>query len=430
MSGSPADDTFDYLYMLAEQGEYAEIVDHIRTHDEERHRYGAAGVLAESVTGFAEQSTPEARQALIESVLTDPSERVRATVVRVLLDIDESITDNIITRLEANPQSAPRETPYPLILTEWQSSRHPELRFLAVVGYENVASQSTIAKLRTAIINEQDMRVLRRAIEAGGTVGDATFVTPIQDHLRAADEEFKRASDKEAIKRIKQAAVEALVDIGTDAAYEALVTATRTADEDLKEQVVSEIGRFGAIDTVELIVDELDANDESVHREAAEGVITTFREADFDEGHTIREQAIQKMAEDVSRDVSAEFVSIVEESPYESERRNAAWLLGQLESHPQIELGTQATIDCLLSALHDDDRYLRDIATAALTTFDPEDAEPKIDTFLAETDEDSKAHSLASFVKASMQDTADEAKKHFVDYVYVASPSDYTAAKK
>lgn len=429
MAGSPSDDMFDYLYTLAERGEYEEIIDHIRTHDEERHRYGAAGVLAESVTGFAPQATPEARQTLIESVLNDPSERVRATVVKVLLDMDESIIDNIIARLEANPQSAPNETPYPLILTEWQASRHPELRFLAIVGYENVASQSTIVKLRTAIINEQHMRVLRRAIEAGGSVGDETFVTPIQEHLRAADEEFKRATDTMAIKRIKQAAVEALVEIGTDAAYEALVTATRTADEALKEQVVGEIGRFGAIDTVELIVDELDANDDTVHQEAAEGVITTFREADFEDGHTIREQAIEKMAEDVSRDVSSEFISIVEQSPYKSERRNAAWLLGQLESHPRIELSTQATVDCLLSALHDDDQYLRQIATAALTRFDPEDAESKIDTFLAETDENSNAHSLASFVKSSMQDTADEAKKHYVEYVYVGSPSDYTAKK-
>lgn len=427
MVGSPVPHANDYLYSLADQEEYEEIIHHIRTHDDEHVRYGAAGVLAASVEEFTAKASPELRHALINAVLNDPSDMVRATVLKVLLDIDESILDSIITRLEVNPNSTPTERPFPLVLTKWQAADHPELRFLAVVGYGRVASHSTITKLRTAITKEQDMRVLRRAIEEGGKVGDETFVSPIQEHLRADNEDFKQASNTEAISRIKEAAVNALIRIGTAAAYEALVTATRSSDEVLKEHVISEIGRFGAQDTVGLIVDELDRNDKAIQREAADGIITTFTEADFEEGHSVREQAIEKIDEDVSHDVSEAFVSIVEESPYASEQRNAAWLLGQLETHPRLEANTDATVECLLDSLDTDDEYLRKIAAATLTAFEPSEIESRIDDVLATVDPESEAHQLASFIKSAMQDEAEEAKKNFVEYTYVASPSDYTS---
>ena len=424
MAQSPSPDTADYLYSLANRGEYGELIRHIRDHDDQHVRYGAAGILAESADAFVEAVTPQTQQALIGCVLSEPSDAVRANILNVLLTVDESTFDTIITRLEADPESTPTERPYPLILTKWHSSGRPSLRFLAVVGFGRVGSQSTINKLRTTLSRETDLRVLRRAIEAAGTVGDETFVSPIQDHLRADNDEFQQATNSKQIAAVKEAAVEALVEIGTNAAYEALVTASRSTDDELKEQVIGKIGRFGAQETVDLVVDELDDDsNESMREEAAEGVITTFTETEFDEGDAVRQQAIEKIAEDVSTDVSEEFASIVEESPHRSEQRNAAWLLGQLEG------SSEAAVDSLLEVLEDDDSDLRRIASASLTKLDQAMVEGKIETFLETVDEDTEAHTLASFVQSNLHDTAAEAKKELVEYTHVTSPSDYTSSE-
>lgn len=424
MAESPSPNQTDHLYALANRGDYDKLVGYIRNHDDENVRYGAAGIVAESLPEFTAQVTTQTQRLLVESVLADPSDAVRAHVVNILLEIDESTIDNIITQLELDPQSTPTDTPYPLILTKWHSSPRAPLRFLAVVGFGRVGSQSTTAKLRTTITRETDLRVLRRAIEEAGTIGDKTFVSPIQEHLRAGNDEFQQ-SDTEEIDRIKQAAVDALIQIGTGAAYEALVTASRSTDDKLKEHVIGEIGRFGAGETVDLVVDELgtEANEE-LRTEAAEGIITTFTEAEFEEGDAVRQRAIEKIADDVSIDVSAEFASIVEDSPYESEQRNAAWLLGQLES------ANEEAASCLVDAIQADDEYLRKIASASLTQVDAPGIESEIESILEAVDEDTEVYTLASFVQSARRSTAEEAKKELVEYTHVVDPSDYTTSRQ
>lgn len=416
--------TPDYLYTLANKGDYKTIIKHLRSHDDQYVRYGAAGILSESIHSFKRQTDRETRRYLIDAVLNEPIDSVRAHILNVLIELDESVLETIITRLESNPQNTPTDTPYPLILTKWYGSNEAELRMLAVVGFGRTGSHTAQTKLRTVIKKESNMRVLRRAIEEAGKIGDETFVTPLQNHLRADDVEFQQSSNKELIREIKHASVQSLVEIGTDAAYEALVTASRSADEELKEHVIGEIGRFGAESTVDLIVDELNNEEnETLREEAASGIITTFYESEFDEGDSIRQQAIEIIAEDVSTDVSDEFVTIAEESPRPSERRNAVWLLGQLG------YCNENTIDCLLSSLNSDDEYLQKVASASLSQFNRSEIKADIDEFLQKTDEDTTAHELASAVKSTLNNTAKQAKKDMVEYTKVKSPEDYTTSR-
>jgi len=404
MVQEPASELFDHFYLLSSRGAYGELIRYLRNHDDEDVRYGAAGVLAESADGFAEQITPKTRKALVDSVLNDPSDGVRANVVKTLLAIDESIADNIVTRLEMAPESTPTETPYPLILTKWHDRQWPELRYLAVVGFGRVGSPTTVEKLRTTVQRETDLRVIRRAIEESGTLGDETFVTPIKSYLRIDDDNRYHSADTTQIRQTKQAAVEALVKIGTEGAYEALRTASQGTDTELKACAISEIGRFGADETVDLIVDELhNDDDDELRQEAAEGLITAFTESDFEEGHTVRQQALESIDDDVDAAVSDEFASIVDDSPHKPEQRNAAWLLGQLET------ATEDTVDSLLAALEHEDDYLRIIAAAGLTTLDPALVDQKLAAFIESVDEDSPAHDLASMIQSRLQDGPEKA---------------------
>lgn len=98
--------------------------------------------------------------------MVEPSDSVRANIIKLLLKIeDESILDNIVTRLRSSNEPTPTETPYPLILTKWYSSSKPELRLLAIVGFGNLSSETSRTRLRTTIKQEQNLKVLRRAIE-------------------------------------------------------------------------------------------------------------------------------------------------------------------------------------------------------------------------------------------------------------------------
>lgn len=429
MSSGPSQKETDYLYSLANNGHYEKLVQYIRQHERESVRFGAAGVLSESIDSFKRHKTEEHQSELVRSVLTDPSDSVRGMVMQILLDIDESIADAVITRLELNPNSVSKSQPYPRILTTWNSSQYDALRYLAVVGFGRTASRSSVTKLRTKIIEEDNIRVLCRAIEESGGVGDEKFVTPIQDHLRADESEYYVEQDdtQYSVSDVKERAVDALVEIGTDAAYEALVTSTRSTDFNLRQHAIKQIGRFGAQDTVEVVVEQFNEEDEELREDAAEGVITAFTESDFDEGGEIRDTALDLISEDVSVDVSTEFASIVEESSDDLEKRNAAWLLGEIDE------ASEEGVDGLLSSLTEDDDYLRRISAASLSKIGDRNKDLSIDEKIVEfrdsLGEDSDAHELCDFLEESLSSTAEEAKKNVVEYSYVTDPSDYTTQR-
>lgn len=414
----------DYLYALANRHEYAELVKHIKRHNKENVRFGAAGILLESVSSFSNYITPNLRSHLVNSVLTDPSDAVRGKVIELLVEIDPNIADSVIIRLETNPQQTPANSPYPLILTKWHTSQHTGVRYLAVVGFGRAGSQTATKRIETTLIRENEPVVLTRAAQEAGELGDELFVTPLQNYLQADHNELDIPATRTETNQLKKACIDSLIEIGTDGAYEALVTASRSTDEELKQQVIGQIGRFGAKDTVDLVVDELD-NDESeqVRSEAAEGVITSFTESNGD-GDTIRQRAIEKIGEQIENDVSAEFASIVDESENKLERRNAAWLLGQLgESNGKA-------INTLTDSIQSDDKYLQRISAASLAQLNDESITRQVESVLSKTDEGTEAHKLSEYVQSALVDTAEEAKKEVIEYTEVSDPSDYTSSAR
>lgn len=423
MSSSPHSRARDQLYRLSEQGEFDTLINYIQQHSNESVRYGAVGVLSESTHAFVEQITQQQQQALISIVLSEPSDRIRAKILHLLLEIDESTLDNIITRLETNPKNTPTNKPYPLVLTYWVGKPQPELRLLAVVGFGHIGDQSSITKLRTLLREETNLRVINRAIKEAGDIGDESFVDPIQDYLRVDETGFQGASH-EMKRDVQQTAIQALIKIGTNAAYEALVTACRTTDDELKKHAISEIGKFGARDTVDFAIDGLDGDDADMRQKAAKGVLTNFTETNFDEGDEVRQQALEKISSEINTQPHKEFRDIITESDRVVEKRNAAWLLGQLENIDN------ETINTLLDALHSDDEYLRKIAAASIWNSDDDMLSRKIQQFLSQTDQETAAYDIAKSIHAQLQQSADEVKKDVVNYTYISHPDEYKAQNK
>lgn len=387
----------DKLYTLSDQGEYEPIISCMLEHTNSNARYGAAGVLSESPS-FLNNASADVRKMLISAVLDEPDDKVRARIIDVLLQIEgEAVLDNIVTRLELDPDLAPPEKSYPFVLDKWSSKPHSELRLLAVVGFGSLDTPSSREKLLQRIKNEQDIDVLRRAIEEGGEVGDVTFVAPIQQYLRA--DSFSTNQFIEAkINRLQEAAVEALVKIGTHGAYEALVTATRSSDANLKESAISQIAKFGSNETLDRVIEELDSPEsEEVRRTAAAGILTTFVESDFESSHEVREQAIEAISEEVSVDVSGDFAAIIEDSESTTEKRNAAWLLGQIDDESEVAAETLAT-----TLVDSDDELLAIIAAATLSEHDPQLVRECIAAIRDAVDDDSLANELVSFGESNV----------------------------
>ncbi|TQQ79978.1 HEAT repeat domain-containing protein [Halonotius terrestris] len=393
----------DKLYTLSNQGEYEPIVSCLLEHPSSNARYGAAGVLSESPS-FLQHASAETTSLLIDAVLNEPDDKVRARVLDVLLDIEgEAVLDNIVTRLELNPDLAPPDTSFPFVLDTWSSKPHAELRHLAVVGFGRLDTASSREKLLMRIDEETDIDVLRRAIEEGGEVGDIHFVSPIQQYLRA-DAFSSNQYIASKINRVQAAAAEALVKIGTDGAYEALVSATRSNDPHLKHAAIDQIAKFGSNETLDRVIDELDSPEsEEVRKTAATGILTTFVSSDFEQSHEVREQAIEAISEDVSVDVSGDFAAVMEDSNNTAEKRNAAWLLGQIDDESEVAAETLAS-----TVVDSDDDLLAIIAAATLSNHDPELVSECIAAIRDAVDDDSKAKELVSFVESDVANDVQE----------------------
>ena len=418
-------DLSDKLYRLSDERRYQRLVNLATSHTNEKVRYGASGVLSES-SHFLQEAKTDQRKLLLDSIFSDPSDRVRANTIRLLYEIDKSILDAIVVRLAANPQSTPTEDPYPLILNQWHASERAELRLLAVAGFGQVNSHTSAQKLLTAIRKETHLDVLYRAIKEGGKMGHEMFVSPIQGYLRFTDESGSSHISQRSEMDIKKISVTSLVNIGTDAAYEALVTASRSSDEQLKQYALNQIGKFGAEKTVEIVTEELDqTNNADVRKNAAEGVLSTFIESGSEDGHSIREQTISKITETSSVDATSQFSDIVSESQTSVvEKKNAAWLLGQIAS----ESDNKKPIDTLCDVLRkESDTSLSKIAAASLTNYDSNTVRNYIAEILSKFDEGTQEHQLARFVHENIETTAEQAKKNAVEYTYVQKPSDYSS---
>lgn len=407
----------DFLYSLSSQGNYDKLITYIENHDDKHVRYGASGVLLESSNQFRMQANSEQVQRLIQITLTEPNHQIRAKVLEILVEIEgESALEDVIDRLGSSAYPTPTDTPYPRILTRWHSSQYYSLRLLSIIGFGTLSEESYNIKLKTSIQKESHPKVLRRAIEEGGKLRDETFVKPIQQYIYASDTEFQTTNQDE-IKEIRKTAIEALVTIGSDAAYEALLTATRKQNKTLKKHALKKIGEFGVNQSLDVAVDELDAEDQEIRKSAAESVLNSFQTVEED-SHAVRMKALDQLTQDTDLNAADQFAEIVTEADEKPVQRNSAWLLGQLQD------SKTNTITALLDAVDSEDPYLRKIAAASLYRLDENKVIPKIETKLQTLESDSEAYEVLSFINSRLKE---DYKKEVVEYTYVSEPSDYSA---
>lgn len=404
----------DYLYKLAEKQEYTKLVEIITTHSQTEVRYGAAGILVEEDTKFTTTITPDQQKMLVTHILKEPNDKVRSKIVQLLLQIDTSIIDTIIYRFKID--QTPNNIPYPLVFTRYTSKEWP-LRYLAAAGFGTVGSQTTIRKLLTMLQNESHPKVLYRVIQESGEVGNEQFVDPLKRYIDITEEQFKSSTTDQQIKKIQEATVESLIKIGTSAAFEAVLTASRSRDDHAKDVILEKIGKFGYKDSIKVLTKNIQSESDSIQKSAASGAVKLLKNAEND---TTRQQLIQELQTKSDSNISQHFTTIIQDSAQTIERRNAALILGELDELREQDITT------LLETFDSNDDVLKIISASSLYKINCNICRKKLQEHIStiKTD-DTQLRTFLQNLKELLE--KEDPKKRVANYTYVSEPDDYSA---
>jgi FOG: HEAT repeat len=297
MSNNAQSSETDFLYTLASNGRFDRIADYVASNEALAVRYGAAGILTEFAGDLKTAATTELRKKLINAVLEEPDDRVRARVVEALLYIDESILDTLVTKIAADREPTPTDSPHPLLLVEWLGSDSVELRLLAVAGLGDVGTPSMIPKLSSAC-SDTDRRVRERALKELGRIGNPRCVEEVADCLD---------SD---IASIRHEAAKTLGEINTRGAIDRLRPAgRRDEDDELRRIALDQLGTFPSSDVINTLSDGVTDENPEIQQAAASSLMELISSASFEESHTIREEVAEEI-EALDEDVVPAFVTL------------------------------------------------------------------------------------------------------------------------
>lgn len=412
MDDQPQSSETDFLYTLASNGRFERIADYVASNEPVAVRYGAAGILTEFADDLEAAATTDLRKQLIDAVLEEPDDRVRARVVETLLYIDESILHTLVAKIAADSEPTPTDSPHPLLLVEWLGSEAVELRLLAVAGLGDVGTPSMIPKL-SAACNDTDRRVRERALRELGRIGNPRCVEEVADCLD---------SD---IATIRHEAAKTLGKINTRGSVDRLRPATRRDDDDeLRRIAFDQLGSFPSSDVINTLTDGLRDDEPDIRQAAASSLMEMVAEAGFEESHTIREEVAESI-EDIDDDIVPDFVILFSDTYRTTIRRNTAWLLGRIgDSREEV-------VDQLLDSLSDDDFTTAQVAASSLARIGGRDIEKLLEEFIEDQPEGSRSETRAEFVLNQITDSeADAILKDTVEYIHVSEPEDYTDQKQ
>lgn len=412
MDEQPQTTETDFLYTLASNSRFERIADYVASNEPVAVRYGAAGILTEFADDLKAAATTDLRRQLVDAVLQEPDDRVRARVVETLLYIDESVLDTLVTKIAADSEPTPTDSPHPLLLVEWLGSEQVELRLLAVAGVGDVGTPSMIPKL-SAACSDSDRRVRERALRELGHIGNPRCVEAVADCLD---------SD---IASIRHEAATTLGKINTRGAVDRLRPAARRDDDDeLRRIVFDELGTFPSSDVINTLTDGLRDDDPDIRHAAASSLMEMVAAADFEESHTIREEVAASI-DAIDDNIVPDFVTVFVETHRTTIRRNTAWLLGRIgDSRDEV-------VDQLLNALTDDDFRTAQVAASSLARIGGREIEDRLNEFIADQPEGSGPHTRGEFVLTQITDSeADVILKRTVEYIHVTKPEEYTQQKQ
>jgi len=399
----------DFLYSIANSGQYDRLITYLGSNEPPAVRKKAAKLLTQSLESLIEQDTDPIIEELYTAVLTESNDAVRADILEILIYLADSSIDRLITRIESQEYPTPTDSPSPLLYVEWINSRHVELRLVAVAGLGRVGTQQVVPKLIVAC-RDGDKRIQIRALDELGQIGDPRCINAVKKCLQTTDQD------------IKTAAARCLVKIGTPAALSAIMPLSKKDDIRLRQTIVSELGKTGSLSVFGILLREMATPESQLKESAIRSAIELTAHADPAKSHTVR-MTVGTHLEQFTDEDTIDTLSAIAEAPTPQIRRNAIWLLCQLID-PSVHT---ASLDKLIAAIADEDETTAKITVSKLANCRDPIVIDRMEEFIKTHDVDSRVYQRADYIREQIEKkTPDDRLKEAVEYTKVTDPADYT----
>lgn len=407
-----------FLYELARNSETTELVAYLKRSDDPVIRARAAELLGDFSDVPQEQRYEELVRELVNAVIHDDSDKVRAMAIDSLYRHGQDSLERLIDELsERDVRDAPdwviAET-----LLEWLDAEQAEFRLVAATALGDIGDEHVIPAL-LSLFDDPDARVRMRAVRSTGILGDSRCIEPLQKML-----EDRR-------KMVRREAAHALANIGSERALEALVPVVRDADEELRRVAVGALGQFTSLKPLVVLVHALRDNSPAVKRTAAVSLIELFATAPTQQGQELRETIADQLERADSVEVVPPMLDVLEGTRRNHIRRQAIWLLGRVTDDEQAD----AVLDALIDTLDNDDEVSAQLAAETLIELservESDELEKDLRLYVQNEDGSEEAIERAEYVIDEISpDVESELVTNSVEYTFIRNPEDYTRKKQ
>ncbi len=337
---------------------------------------------------------------LVTIVKEDENQGVRAAAIDALDHHGQEALEQVVTELSGERLDSPTDWVAARAFAEVLEDEQPELRMVAATGLGQVGDPSVTAAL-VKRLDDTDARVRTRSAVACGRIGDPRAVEPLESRL-----------EDEPNVEVRKAATEALGRIGTDGALRVLLENADDPDESVRRVVADSLGAFGSVRPVKTLVEYLGDRDESVRRTAMFSMVEILSNAPSQRSHEVREATADQLDAAKAGKVIPPLAEILTDSSGTPQRRNAAWLLGQVVGTRHRDLAREALID----ALGSEDGMTAQFAATSLTRLGGSELEADLLELVRDREATEAAKSKALFVLGKIGgETAQAELSEFVD---------------
>lgn len=362
------------LFTLEKEGDVETLVQLLRESDSPAVRKRAAEIL-----GDLDETDDSAINRLVESAQSDPDGGVRAAAIDALdqqREVEQLIAAMSGEEIDADGADWAKAE---VFLGALEASE-PEMRMAAATILGRIGSgRATVPLLQQ--LNDSNPRVRSRVARALGRIGDPRAVEYLAE--RVADEPVT----------VRREIAEALGLFETEEALDALLELVSDDSEMVRHVVAASLGNFHSAKPVDALVSALSDRSDVVREAAVFSLIGLLSNAPPARSHQLRETIVERMTADDDRNVVGPLVDILEEGTQPHQRRNAAWLLGEVTG----DENRQSSVRALVELLGDEDDMTAQFAATSLASIGGDVVEERLLKLLDETD-DHTAMAKAAFV--------------------------------
>lgn len=358
------------LFTLEKQGDVEALTKLLRESDSDAVRKRAAEIL-----GDLDETDDTAINRLVEVARSDTDAGVRAAAIDALDQLDA--LERLAAAMSGEGADGTDWANADRYLA-WLGATEPEMRMAAATVLGRIGDDRATAAL-VGRLSDPDRRVRTRVIRALGRIGDPRVVRPLAE--RTTGEHVT----------VRREIAEALGLVGSERALHALGGLLDDDSEMVRHVAASSLGNFESTRPVGALVTALADRSAVVRRAAVFSLVELLSNAPPARSHQLRETVVERLSADDDHDVSGPLLDVLEEGTQPHQRRNAAWLLGEVTGSENRE----DVVATLADLLDDEDDVTARFAATSLASIG---GHPVEDRLLALLDENTSRTARAMAV--------------------------------